>query len=368
MKKAMILFIFLIFLIIKAESSGYDTIDLIFQGKCEDDKAKTGACMYYLDNYDSNDHSKFALFKKCGSGEYCSFEDEMCVDTVDENKRKTGKSCNYDKDCLSGSCVSNKCTRNKEGEKCKGNSCELGLDCDYDYTNDNYKCVKLAKENEKAEKTSCIYGLGKDKDNKCVKYGTIADKEEIRRTAYPPSYGYDYDYDEDYSLLCKSGYSHQKIDSTSTDYIIICDSIETEPECKDDGIVKKDGKWSDGTAIINGCRTKKDYKGAKINYSKYSKLKSKLYDDFLKDYNDLDLNKLNSDEKYGSWENGMKSKTREKWFLYNYANELYAAGIIDSEGKVIKDKKCEYEFIKKRLNSNYIKFSAIILAMIALLF
>ena len=366
MKKAMILFIFLIFLIIKAESGDGDITDLIFQGKCEDDKAKTGACMYHLGNYDSQHHSKYAIFKKCGSGESCSFEEEMCIDNVDQNKRKTGKSCNYDKDCISGSCVSNKCTTNKEGEKCKGNSCERGLYCNYDSTNDN-KCVKLAKENEKAEKTSCMPGLGKDKDNKCVKYGTIADKDEIRRTAYLPYYGYDYDYD-DYSRLCKSGYSHLKIDTTSTDYIFICDSIETEPECKEDGLVKKDGKWSDGTAITSGCITKEDYKGTKINYSKYSKLKSKLYDDFIKDYNDLDLNKLNSDEKYESWEDGMKSKTREKWFLYNYANELYAAGIIDSEGKAIKDKKCEYEFIKKQLNSNYIKFSTIILAMIALLF
>lgn len=363
MKKAMILFIFLIFLIIKAESGDSD---IIFQGKCEDDKAKTGACMYYLENYDSNDHTKYAIFKKCGNGEYCSFRDEMCVDKVDQNKRKTGKSCNYDNDCISGSCVSNKCTANKEGEKCKGNSCEVGLECNID-SNDNYKCFKLTKEGEKAEKASCMSGLGRDKDNKCVKYGTIADKDELRRIPYT-SYLSSYDYDEDYNLLCKSGYSHLKTDTTTTDYIIICDSIETEPECKEDRLVKKEGKWSDGTAIRDGCKTKEDYKGTKINYSQYSKLKSKLYDDFLKDYNDLDLNKLNSDEKYGSWEEGMKSKTREKWFLYNNANELHAAGIIDSEGKVIKDKKCEYEFIKKHLNSNYIKFSAIILAMIALLF
>ena len=102
---------------------------------------------------------------------------------------------------------------------------------------------------------------------------------------------------------------------------------------------------------------------------KYSKLTTKLYTNFLEDYNDLDLDKINSNEKYSNWKDGWKSKTKEKWKLYQYGNHLKAAGIIDSDGKVIKDKKCEYEFMMKNyLHSNYIKLNTIIRALIVLLF
>ena len=65
----------------------------------------------------------------------------------------------------------------------------------------------------------------------------------------------------------------------------------------------------------------------------------------------------------------MKSKYKEKYILYEYATHLKAAGIIDSDGNVIKDKKCEYEFIMKNyLHSNFIKLNTIILALFVLLF
>ena len=349
MQKFMILLIFLKLLIVISSDD-----DFIFKIKCEDNKAKTGACMYYLSNTDSkgNSISKYAIFDKCGKGEYCSFEDEVCVENLE--KRKIGKSCNYDNDCVTGSCVSNKCTANKEGEKCKSSSCERGLECHYE-SNNSYKCVKLVKEGEKIEasKPHCMNGLGVDKDNKCVKYGTVADKTEIGVSS--PKY------------ICKSGFAHLKYDEHYNFYKI-CDSIKTEPVCGENGI-KTNGKWSDDKDITDGCDTATDYTGANIYYnSKYSNLKSKLFADFIDDYKDLDLDNLNTNEKYTSWLDGMKQKTREKWLLYEYANELRAAGIIDSDGKVIKDKKCEYDFLKKQLDSNYIKLSTIILALFALLF
>ena len=119
MKKYMILFLFLQLIIIKAD----DSIDIIFQGKCEDDKAKTGACMYELNDYDSKGNTKYALFDKCGKGEKC-LGYEMCLENFE--KRKIGKSCNYNKDCITNYCVSNKCTAAKEGDKCDGISCESG--------------------------------------------------------------------------------------------------------------------------------------------------------------------------------------------------------------------------------------------------
>ena len=349
MKKFMILLIFLKLLIVKGSGD-----DFIFKLKCEDDKAKTGACIYHLSDYDSKGHEKYALFDKCGKGEQCSIYDEVCMEILE--KRKIGKSCNYDEDCITGLCSSNKCTAAKEGEKCKiDSSCERGLECIYD-SNNNKKCFKLAKHEEKIEtsKPHCMDGLEIDKDKKCVKYGTVDDKAEIDFSSS--------------SLICKSGFAHTKYDEHGIPTSRICDSIKTEPVCDENGLKTK-GKWSDDTEIQeDDCTTKIDYTGAKKFYSDYSNLKSKLFADFLEDYKDLDLDKLNTNEKYTSWLDGMKAKTREKWFLYENANKLRAAGIIDSDGKVIKDKKCEYEFLKKYLDSNYIKLNTIILALIALLF
>ena len=343
MQKSMILLLFLQLIIIKADNS----INIIFQGKCEDDKAKTGACMYELDDYDSKGHTKYALFDKCGKGEICNGY-EMCLEKFE--KRKIGKSCNYDEDCTTNYCVSNKCTAAKEGDKCDGISCESGLTCYYSYdssNNYNTKCVKRSKEGEKLDKNECMNYLKVDKDGKCAKYGTVDDKNEI------PSISS--------SLLCKSGLAHEKTDEKTWVTTTICDSIEEEPVCDEHGL-KKEGKWSDGSSIKDGCDVEEDYTGKEIAYNtKYSKLKSKLYADFLEDYKDLDLDKINND--------GMKWKTKEKWILYEYATHLQAAGIIDSDGKVVKDKKCEYEFIMKNyLHSSFIKFNTIILAMIALLF
>ena len=356
MKKSMILFIFLkLFIVIITK---IDPINIIFKGICEDKKAKTDACLYIMNNYDSNNHVKYAIFDKCGKNEHCSDEFTsagICIDNDFYETRKIGKSCNYDQDCETGSCVSNKCTAAKEGEKCSNIACEPGLYCPYEFSITNEpKCTKLAKESEKPDKTRCIEGLELDKDGKCAKYGSIEDGKELG------------DGDE---LLCKSGLSHDKLDESSNSYITVCDSIETDPECNENGIKTK-GKWNDGTLIEGGCRTRENYSGNKIHYHPdYSKLRSKFYAEFLEDYKDLDLNKINSNEKYSSWLDGMKSKTKEKLRLYHYATHLKAAGIIDSDGKVIKDKKCEYEFIMKNaLHSNYIKLNSIILALIVLLF
>ena len=348
MKKSMILFLFLKLLIITTE---FDKIEIIFKGKCEDKKAKTGACLYIMPNYDSKNHNKYAIFDKCGKNEHCDdkYNAGICIDNHFYEKIKIGKSCNYDQDCETGSCVSNKCTAAKEGEKCSVIiTCELGLYCPYQNSNEP-KCIKLAKEKEKPDKTECIGGLGLDKDGKCAKYGSIDDGKELG------------DGDE---LLCKSGLSHSTEDRKT-----VCDSIDIEPECNENGIKTK-GKWKDGTLIENGCITEEDYLGNKIHYHpKYSKLMSKFYEDFLEGYKDLDLNKINSNEKYSEWTNGWKPKTKEKWFLYHYATHLKAAGIIDSDGNVIKDKKCEYEFIMKNnlLHSNFINLNTIILALIVLL-
>lgn len=36
----------------------------------------------------------------------------------------------------------------------------------------------------------------------------------------------------------------------------------------------------------------------------------------------------------------MNLETQEKWYLYEYAVHLKEVGLIDDNGKVVKDKKC----------------------------
>jgi hypothetical protein len=180
-------------------------------------------------------------------------------------------------------------------------------------------------------------------------------------------YGSGYEYRAENEVLCKSGLSHLKVENL-VNYYFVCDTLETEPVCEN-GSVKTAGKWSDGTVIGIGndpfCKRKTDYAGANKDYYAYSKLKSKLFEDFLSDYQGLDLEKINSDEDSGF----LSGKIYEKYFLYKNAPALQAAGIIDSEGKVVDSKKCEYEFmIKYRNSSSFMKLKAIIIAIFALLF
>ncbi len=354
MKKLLILLLFLKFLIIKSEVSD----EFLFKAKCESEKPKTGACFYEIED---SKGKEYALFNNCGKGKICG-SDGVCVNKIEQ--RKNGKSCNYDNDCLSNLCISNKCSLAKEGDKCdNGIKCEVGLTC-YSYnSNGDYltKCTQSAKEGSKKDKTNCMEGLLPDKDSICKKYGSLPDKTVIPLGS---------------ELLCESGLAHY---SSSPNYEYICDSLETEPECEDNK-VKKAGKWNDGTEIpvynpnnynsyynshyYEVCRRKTDYTGKDKDYYIYSKLQSKLYKEFINEYNKLDLDKFNSEE--GSSFN--KGKIGEKYLLYQNAPALQAAGIIDSQGNVVDDKKCIFDYIVKEDNSIFIKLKPIIIAIISLLF
>lgn len=349
MKKYMILFL-LNFIFINSDS----TDSLFFKSKCEDMKAKTDACSYTL--VDSKGNVEYALFNKCGNGKYCSIGvQNICVENL--KKRKYKESCNYDEDCVTGSCKSNKCEVAKENDKCGDIICGPGLACIYQSNNER-KCVKLVNKDSKKGNSKCMAGLKVDKDDKCTKLGTLEDGDELGTAS---------------ELLCHSGLSHY---STVTSKYI-CDSIKLEPECKNE-VITKNGEWKDGTPIDSNfyyCNKETDYKGTEKGYFGNSKLQSKFYGEFLDDYKNLDLDKINSEDKYLSNSNEdlfspkkLKWKTYEKYILYEYAPVLQAAGIIDSEGKVVDDKKCEYDFFIKYLNSGFIKLKALFIAMIILLF
>ena len=340
-KSIMILFIFLELIISGKSFSIYDD-EFILEAKCEDNKSKTGACYYYISD-SKKESNEYAIFDKCGKGKYCN-NDGICI--KNPQQIKNGKSCNYNEDCLSGSCINKKCVVAKEGEKCEESiNCEAGLIC-YTDSNDVSKCVKPAKEGEKPEKTRCMSGLVKDNDGKCAKYGILDDGTELKSGN---------------TLLCKSGLAHY-----DKNYKFICDSIDSEPKYEKKNVLKTKGQWKDGSEIGNNndCLSELDYNGVEKVYYRYSKLQSTLYGEFLEAYKDLDLDKLNSEE--GS--NWLSGDVKEKKYLDEKAPALEAAGIINSAGKVVDDKKCEYEFMVKHLHSSFIKLKAIIIAMIALLF
>ena len=66
--------------------------------------------------------------------------------------------------------------------------------------------------------------LQEDKDGVCTKYGTVDDNNEIPY--------------EEAQYLCKSGLAHMKIDEKTSSSKYICDSIEEEPECDENGLKK----------------------------------------------------------------------------------------------------------------------------------
>ena len=345
-----------------------DSDDLkIFQAKCPDDKSKAKYCAFsHQAGTEESPKTEFLIFKKCGKGEKCE-ENLGGICIGDPFKlRKNGKSCNYDQDCLSELCISNKCGGKKENEVCgdtddyedNDESCEPGLTCNRvsdEADNTEKKCVKLVlTAGTKPDHTKCGEGLRTDAEGKCQKFGTIADGEKTSQI--------------EVNKLCKSGLAHQKAD---TDYFI-CDRIDTEPICDENGM-KTPGKWANGDAIPieeGGCYHAVDYNGKDIYYYKYTQLQSKLYEDFLEDYEDLDIEKLNTEDKYANldFKGMLKWKTKKKYLLYQNAPALLAAGLIDNDGKAVKDKKCEYEFIMKNvLSSSNTKVGLLLLVLFALL-
>ena len=175
-----------------------------------------------------------------------------------------------------------------------------------------------------AGKTICGKGLIPDLEGKCQKYGSIEDGGKTKLGG---------------ELLCKSGLYSIKVENGETQYI--CDRIETDPKCGEDETVTTAGKWVKGGDITvgsGGCQTGTDYNGKDIYYYQYSKLKSKLYEDFLEDYEDIDLEELNTKDQYAyvdDFDEMLKWKTLKKYRLYEYAPALQAAGLIDDDGKVV---------------------------------
>ena len=92
-------FFFLIYLLQNIKCS-------FFNAKRPDDKAKSNSCA--MVHYENN-IEQFLILNKFGKGKKCvpdlsNNNNYMCVPELE--LRKTGQSCNYHEDCISGSCIS----------------------------------------------------------------------------------------------------------------------------------------------------------------------------------------------------------------------------------------------------------------------
>ena len=299
----------------------------IFKVKCPDDKTKTNACsMGHTEGTVSSSHTQFLVFDKCGKSKKCT--SGVCVPKL--KIRKIGQSCNYNEDCETGYCSSNECKTLSEGQDCSilRKACENGMYCN------SGVCKKYLKEGETDNVIRCGSYLAKNAEGKCVKYGTLDD-------GVTPSYGG--------AFACKSGLINESG---------ACDSIETAPTCSSTSVT---GKWKIGGDISSTtrCSSGTNAEGNTIYYYPlYSSAKKKLFDDFMEEYNELDIAELNSEDKYFS--DKLKWKVLKKMFLYKNAEELQAAGFINSEGETADDKDCELEFILKQLSSKYMKINTLL--------
>ena len=154
-------------------------------------------------------------------------------------------------------------------------------------------------------------------------------------------------------MACKSGI----ISDVSSE---VCDYLEKEPVCTN-GVITQSGKWryagirDERTSPVT-CELVVNSKGEKVSFfSEGSQLKSKIFADFLEEFNELDIEELNMEDKYASADNSQVSKYKVKWkllkkyLIYSYAEPLRAADIIDDEGEIQEDKDCEFEFVMKYL-------------------
>lgn len=305
---------------------------------CDDIEIKNvcGLAVPSSDPTDPNIPSNFFAYKVCNRGQHCIKVAEnnqnigfyQCVNDI--NLRKVGKKCTLDFECYSHWCDDGKCKRVAKGEKCFDSAekidreCDFGLECDYS----DGVCVDMLKEGDLSINIGCPGFLGTDPNTgKCAKFGTVKTGKECY---------------QDESAMCETG--------------LCLDTDGTGFKCVDSN--KQDNApWE----IFVG--------GKKVRVKPDSKLKKKLFEKFLKDYNKEDFSKFYKKDKEGKVEYGFdKWQLRLKFLKYDYAEELKTIGWIDEDGDIEIEKKCEFIFTMKNvLGSKFIGLSLFYTLLVSLI-
>ena len=269
-----------------------------------------------------------------------------CQKNIDLSYLKIDQKCSIDAECYTGYCKNGKCSTLDvclDDEQCKPEQyCALKVDGE----KTSGKCENLKKKGDSCtQEDKCQRGLICDYDystsplkGKCQKYFTKSVGDKVS----DPN-------------LCKSGYA--KFDNVNLAYI--CLEFDSAAECKDDGsgdyyceITSKDKDGKQQKDLEYCPQSNKDPKKHLCPKGKtYFKVQKKA----IEQYDKIDLEKFNEKE-IKSFEDyfGDKKYAEYASILENFA-ELYDQKIIDDEGEMNKDFKCEYNFLLKQLSSNSIK-------------
>ena len=176
------------------------------------------------------------------------------------------------------------------------------------------------------------------------------------------------------SMGCESGQAATNKDDSQN----YCDRLKSAPTCAaEDDIDDNEGsvnlEWTYTSNYKKEfCSCEKDVTGKdKCYVNGYSPYHEKIFNNFMEEYNELDIEKINTEEKY-YWNDNTNLNKKLKWkalkrliILENQA-ELYAGGYINEEGEAAEDKDCEFEFILKHLSTKKFKVNYLVVIFFVL--
>lgn len=284
------------------------------------------------------------LKDNCKKNEICSKMDEDSTFYICKKKLNylyTGDDCTFNLDCYSEECGGNTCQTAGSGQVCKNNwTCEPGYFCKDQ--GENNKCNPLVQGDiECSDEDFCEPGYICDPVNrKCTKIGSL--KESLDTTN---------------KFYCQSGLMYDGK----------CIGVIRDGECKKGGTDEKytctpDVTGYSGTVTVN-CISYDDDPICPI-----SLLKTDLFRKYIEFLEKVDMEEFAKKDKHRITEENKyyldDGNTYKAYIKYLYMEYLRAMGVLNSEGDV--DKKCEFEYYLKSLDSSYLKFSKLIFGILLL--
>lgn len=334
---------FILFLSLSLISCGSPNPTHIIE--CSKDKPKSDICALEVKE-NVNDTSKYIIKKVCGRNYRCT-QDAInlnmfgCVDKI--MPKEIGEKCQYNEECHTKLCKSGKCEGLEENAKCGTKDvvgyCGHGLAC----SKKENKCKKLI-ESEKAgcleDDLRCQFGYkcnvidSKDPNkNRCVKLGSIKKGDFASN-----------------EMVCETGLMYKNI----------CVSVKTDGTCNADnkcvGLELDGAKYDDQAKYcVTGVLGKNDKENK--NYCPLTKTKEARYKEYMKEFDKVGTEKINKDKKT-FYDDGVtryslgKPELYDLDLLYYNSENFLAQGVINNDGEINKDKKCEMNSILQFLASN----------------
>ncbi len=302
-----------------------------------------------MEVYDDNDPEETKIYvyikNSCDNDEKCVFYKDDPLGTCTKKPKNyimPGKICSIDFECTDGKCVNNIC-------RLDCNDCGENQYCYSDIFEENpSKCMNFSKINEIYEFDDEGYEhicspelFGFEGNLTCQKLGSFDDGEYA-----------DYDF-----KFCKSGLIDE--------YEGVCISVINDPICDKEDSIEVDVKGTESGKAEASCLLTIDNK----YFSSLTKSKTKYWkENVLKRYNELNWKKIRKNKNF-IYEGITDKKFNEYFTIYSNYESFITQNIINEDGEINKNKKCEYKFLWKYLSSNRIKvnFTYILLFLLILI-